>query len=313
MIHTEKENLTMEKPSLLKIYWILMKTRVVLLLQATAICGILTYDLKEGYDSGRDYIDSLWTCLVVLLGGSLASGGSMAINMWYERDLDALMKRTETRPIPAGQISPNHALIFGLSASIIGILLITLKTYKEAGMITAFSAVFYVCIYTMILKRRTPQNIVIGGLAGATPPVIGWAAASGEFDSTFPWFLLIIIFFWTPPHFWSLTLSKRKDYGNAGIPMLPVVRGEDVTRNHIMAYSVSLILINLTMAIVEKTGLIFTITSLIMSGYFSYLSWILLKNKKEDDAWKLFKYSNFYLYVLFTVIILDVAIHLDFY
>ena len=313
MIHTEKENLTMEKPSLLKIYWILMKTRVVLLLQATAICGILTYDLKEGYNSGRDYTDSLWTCLVVLLGGSLASGGSMAINMWYERDLDALMKRTETRPIPAGQISPNHALIFGLSASIIGILLITLKTYKEAGMITAFSAVFYVCIYTMILKRRTPQNIVIGGLAGATPPVIGWAAASGEFDSTFPWFLLIIIFFWTPPHFWSLTLSKRKDYGNAGIPMLPVVRGEDVTRNHIMAYSVSLILINLTMAIVEKTGLIFTITSLIMSGYFSYLSWILLKNKKEDDAWKLFKYSNFYLYVLFTVIILDVAIHLDFY
>jgi len=313
MIHTEKENLTMEKPSLLKIYWILMKTRVVLLLQATAICGILTYDLKEGYDSGRDYTDSLWTCLIVLLGGSLASGGAMAINMWYERDLDALMKRTETRPIPAGQISANHAFIFGLSASIIGILLITLKTYKEAGMITAFSAVFYVCIYTMILKRRTPQNIVIGGLAGATPPVIGWAAASGEFESTFPWFLLIIIFFWTPPHFWSLTLSKRKDYGNAGIPMLPVVRGEDVTRNHIMAYSVSLILINLTMAIVEKTGLIFTITSLIMSGYFSYLAWILLKNKKEDDAWKLFKYSNFYLYLLFTIIILDVAIHLDFY
>jgi protoheme IX farnesyltransferase len=312
MIETEKK-MTAERPSLWNIYLILMKTRVVFLLQATAICGILTYDLKVGYGLDREYTDSLWTCLVVLLGGSLASGGSMAINMWYERDLDALMKRTEERPIPAGQISPNHALTFGISVSIIGILLVTLGTHKEAGMITAFSALFYVCIYTMILKRRTPQNIVIGGLAGATPPVIGWAAASGEFESTFPWFLLIIIFFWTPAHFWSLTLSKRKDYGNAGIPMLPVVRGEDVTRNHIMAYSVSLILISLVMAIVEKTGLIFTIGGLIMSGYFSYLSWILLKNKKEDDAWNLFKFSNFYLYVLFAIVIIDAAIHIDFY
>jgi|TARA_B100000959_G_scaffold84331_1_gene89755 protoheme IX farnesyltransferase len=301
-----------KKPPLWKIYLLLLKIKVVFLLQATAICGILTYDLKEGYNSGRNYTDSLWTCLVVVIGGSLASGGAMAINMWYERDLDALMKRTEERPIPAGHISPNHALIFGISVSIIGILLVTFEKY-EAGIITAFSALFYICIYTMILKRRTPQNIVIGGLAGATPPLIGWAAASGEFESSFPWLLLIIIFFWTPPHFWALTLSKRKDYGNAGVPMLPVVKGEKVTRNHIMAYSISLILINLTIIIIEETGFIFAITSLLMSGYFNYLSWILLINKKEEDAWKLFKYSNFYLYALFAIVILDTAYHINFY
>ncbi|MEE3242514.1 MAG: heme o synthase, partial [Candidatus Thermoplasmatota archaeon] len=219
-----------EKPSVLEIYWILMKPRVVFLLQATAICGVLVYDFKEGYDAGRDYVDSLVSCAVVLIGGSLASGGSMAINMWYERDIDPLMERTVNRPIPSGYISPNHALAFGLTICLLGIGIVTLLANPNAGIITAFSAFFYVCIYTMLLKRRTPQNIVIGGLAGATPPAIGWAAASGDINSTLPWLMVLTIFMWTPPHFWSLTLSKRRDYGDAGVPMLPVVRGEDVTR-----------------------------------------------------------------------------------
>ena len=156
----------MDKPSLLQIYWILMKPRVVFLLQATAICGVLVYDFKEGYDSGRDYIDSLISCGIVLIGGSLASGGSMAINMWYERDIDPLMERTVNRPIPSGYISPNHALAFGLGVCLSGIAIVTLLANQNAGMITAFSAFFYVCIYTMYLKGGRPQIFVLEGMAG---------------------------------------------------------------------------------------------------------------------------------------------------
>lgn len=284
-----------------------MKPRVVVLLQATAICGVLVYDLREGYDNGRSVWDSIWTSLIVLLGGSLASGGSMAINMWYERDIDPLMKRTEKRPIPSGYISPNHALAFGVLICVSGIGFVSFLSNKEAGMITAFSAFFYVFIYTMLLKRRTPHNIVIGGLAGSTPPAIGWIAASGQTDSILPWLMILIIFMWTPPHFWSLTLSKRKDYGEAGVPMLPVVRGEDVTRNHIAAYTVLLILTNLIIVIYGNAGIIFLITGMLLSGYFAYCAFSLRSTKSETDAWNLFKFSNIYLYSLFICLVVDSA------
>ena len=293
------------KPSLAKIYWILMKPRVVLLLQATAICGVLVYDLREGYDNGRNVMDSIVTSLIVLIGGSLASGGSMAINMWYERDIDPLMERTEKRPIPSGYISPNHALAFGIIICLSGITIVSFLSNYNAGIITAFSAFFYVFVYTMFLKRRTPHNIVIGGLAGSTPPAIGWSAASGQMDSILPWLMVLIIFMWTPPHFWSLTLSKRRDYGEAGVPMLPVVKGEDVTRNHIAGYTIILILISLAMFIVGNTGLVFLITGLLLSGYFSYLSFSLRNSKSEEDAWNLFKFSNIYLYSLFIFLVID--------
>ena len=208
------------KPSLLKIYWILMKPRVVFLLQVTALCGIFTYDFSEGYDNGRNYMDSIWTSLIVLFGGTMASGGSMAVNMWYERDIDPLMERTENRPIQSGFISAEHALIFGITISCTGVALVTILTNVSAGFITAASALFYTIIYTMILKRRTPQNIVIGGLAGSTPPAIGWAAASNDVFELLPWLMVLTIFLWTPAHFWALTLSKRRDYGEAGVPML---------------------------------------------------------------------------------------------
>ena len=202
--------MTEDKPSLAKIYWILMKPRVVFLLQATAICGVLVYDLTEGYKrDGWSYLDSIRISLIVLIGGSLASGGSMAINMWYERDIDPLMERTESRPIPSGYISPNHALVFGITVCLMGIAIVSFLSVPEAGIITGFSAFFYVFIYTMFLKRRTPQNIVIGGLAGATPPAIGWIAAGGSIEDPLPWLMVLTIFMWTPAHFWSLTLSKR--------------------------------------------------------------------------------------------------------
>ena len=231
-----------QKPSLAKIYWILMKPRVVFLLQATAICGVLTYDFREGYDNGRTYIDSLTTTLIVLLGGSLASGGSMAINMCMKEILIPLMERTLNRPIPSGFISPNHALAFGVGICLTGIAIVSLLTNIKAGMITAFSAFFYVFVYTMFLKRKTPHNIVIGGLAGSTPPAIGWVAVSNDFSAILPWLMGICYIHVDAPTFLVTNIIKRKDYGEAGVPMLPVVKGEDVTRNHIFAYTLILLL-----------------------------------------------------------------------
>ena len=293
------------KPSLLKIYWILMKPRVVFLLQVTALCGIFTYDFREGYDSGRTYIDSIITSFIVLIGGTMASGGSMAVNMWYERDIDPLMERTENRPIQSGFISANHALIFGISISTGGVFLVAMLTNFTAGIITALSALFYTIIYTIILKRRTPQNIVIGGLAGSTPPAIGWAAASNEINELLPWLMVVTIFLWTPAHFWALTLSKRRDYGEAGVPMLPVIKGEEVTRKYIFGYCVSLIINSLIIILYGETGLLFLIAGLGLSIYFTYLSYNLIKTKSENDAWKLFKFSNVYLFGLFIFLVID--------
>jgi len=293
------------KPSLLKIYWILMKPRVVFLLQVTALCGIFTYDFREGYDSGRTYIDSIITSFIVLIGGTMASGGSMAVNMWYERDIDPLMERTENRPIQSGFISANHALIFGISISTGGVFLVAMLTNFTAGIITALSALFYTIIYTIILKRRTSQNIVIGGLAGSTPPAIGWAAASNEINELLPWLMVVTIFLWTPAHFWALTLSKRRDYGEAGVPMLPVIKGEEVTRKYIFGYCVSLIINSLIIILYGETGLLFLIAGLGLSIYFTYLSYNLIKTKSENDAWKLFKFSNVYLFGLFIFLVID--------
>ena len=284
-----------------------MKPRVVFLLQVTALCGIFTYDFKEGYESGRNYIDSIQTSVVVLVGGTLASGGSMAVNMWYERDIDPLMERTENRPIQSGYISANHALIFGICISLLGVILVSTLTNTNAGIITALSALFYTVVYTMILKRRTPQNIVIGGFAGSTPPAIGWAAASNNIFDLLPWLMVLTIFLWTPAHFWALTLSKRRDYGEAGVPMLSVVSGEDTTRKYILLYCICLVLNSISIIVNGDTGIIFLITGISLSVYFAYLAQTLTKTKSEDDAWNLFKFSNMYLFTFFILLVLDTA------
>ena len=164
----------------------------------------------------------------------------------------------------------------------------------------------------MFLKRRTPQNIVIGGLAGATPPAIGWIAAGGNVTDVLPWLMVLTIFMWTPPHFWSLTLSKRRDYGEAGVPMLPVVKGEDVTRNHIVAYTLILVITCLMMFIIGNAGLLFLFTGMLLSLYFCYLSFSLRTSKSEDEVWNLFKFSNIYLYSLFICLVIDSKLHFTF-
>ncbi|MEC7700505.1 MAG: heme o synthase [Candidatus Thermoplasmatota archaeon] len=232
----------------------LTKPRVVFLLQITALCAVLVHDML---DSGLS-THSAETILIVFVGGYLSAGGANAINMWYDRDIDPKMSRTANRPIPSGTVSANAALGFGIALSVLGVAWFVLLANQVAAFWSAFSILFYVFVYSIWLKRSTPQNIVIGGIAGATPPVIGWAAAveglrvssdSAEsmlvsvFDlgSLMPWFMFILIFLWTPPHFWALALYRSKEYGEAGIPMMPNVKGAERTLWEMKVYATLLI------------------------------------------------------------------------
>lgn len=228
--------MTEDQPSFAILLVKLMKLRVIVLLQITAICAILVHDSLARYDLiniERSWSDTLWTSLITLVGGTLSAGGSNAINMWYDRDIDTKMRRTKKRPLPMGQLQPKTVLVFGVLLSIIGSSLFFLLHWKAAFW-SFFSVGFYVFIYTMWLKRRTPQNIVIGGAAGATPPLIGWAGAAADsinsmnpldLGSPIPWMLFALIFFWTPPHFWALALYRSGEYAKANVPMMNEVKG----------------------------------------------------------------------------------------
>ena len=241
----------------------LTKPGVVVLLQVTALCAVLCHDfLAAGGFSGMNWGDSGRTMAVVFVGGYLTAGGANSINMWYDRDIDPLMARTANRPIPTGEISANAALAFGVLISVAGVAWFVQFGNEVAAFWAAFSILFYVFVYSMWLKRSSVQNIVIGGLAGATPPVIGWAVAVGElsldtasaealaasiFDlgSWMPWYLLILIFLWTPPHFWALALYRSEEYNLVGVPMMPGVKGADRTLVEMKVYSTLLVVLAL--------------------------------------------------------------------
>jgi len=230
----------------------LMKPGVISLLQVTAMCAILAHDLIE-WRAGRgfDAAVSATTCAIVFVGGLLTAGGANAINMWYDRDIDPIMRRTASRPIPSGAVSASAALSFGIAISIIGVVWFAIMTNAVAAFWAAFSILFYVFVYTIWLKRTSTQNIVIGGAAGATPPVIGWAAAmpAGSVSlanplalaSPLPWLLFLLVFLWTPPHFWALALYKSDEYAKVGVPMMPSVKGVDRTLVEMKVYSLLLV------------------------------------------------------------------------
>lgn len=238
-----------ENRALPAIFIDLMKLRVVVLLQITAVCAILVHDLLVRYGSiagDRTWLDTGVAVGITLVGGTLSAGGSNAINMWYDADIDPLMSRTSKRPIPSGEVSPRAALLFGLTISIAGSAVFLLAHWKAAFW-SAFSVLFYVVVYTIWLKRRSPQNIVIGGIAGATPPLIGWAVAAADtgalagmnplaLGSPVPWMLFMLIFLWTPPHFWALALYRSGEYAKARVPMMNEVRGPKSTLNQSKAY-----------------------------------------------------------------------------
>ena len=244
---------------------------------------------------------------IAILCIAVGAGAAGAINMWYERDIDAVMKRTMSRPIPTGRIAPGNALGFGVVLAIASVTLMGLALNLPAAALLAFSIAFYVFVYTIWLKRRTPQNIVIGGAAGAFPPMIGWAAASGEV-SLASLALFAIIFIWTPPHFWSLALYRSQDYAKAGIPMLPVIAGPDETRRQILLYTAVLLPVTLTPYLLGLSGVIYLGTALVLgAGFVSKVGrlWI---ERTEARAKSAFRFSILYLFLLFVALLVDKAV-----
>jgi protoheme IX farnesyltransferase len=284
--------------------WIaLLKPRVLTLVVFTGAIGLIIAPEKINPILG----------LVAILCITVAAGAAGAINMWYDRDIDAIMKRTANRPIPAGRISPQGALIFGVTLALFSVLIMAMATNLVAAGILALSIAFYVFVYTIWLKRRTPQNIVIGGAAGAFPAVIGWAAATGNV-TLLPVLLFLIAFFWTPPHFWSLSLYASADYERAGVPMLPVVRGARYTRGNIFAYTLVLIPFTLAPWALGLMGWIYGVTALVLGVTFLWYAWRVLTDEqdaagksltKDKPAKAAFKYSILYLFILFGACAVD--------
>lgn len=277
----------------------LTKPRVLTLVVFTGLCGLL---------AAPGHIHPMLG-FATILGITLGAGGAGALNQWYEADRDLLMKRTANRPLPAGRMRRDTALHFGVALSVFSVLLTYLAANALAAAILTVSIAYYVFIYTMWLKPRTPQNIVIGGAAGAFPPLIGWAAVTGEIG-LLPVALFLLIFFWTPPHFWALSLFVRMDYANAGIPMLPVVAGEVVTRRQILFYTAIMGVAAMAPVLLGLTGTIYGVTALVGTAIFAGLSLQVSLRRESDPAnmkpeRRLFKYSILYLFVLFGAVVAD--------
>ena len=284
-------------------YFALLKPRVMSLVIFTAFVGLM---------AAPGSIHP-WLGFVALLAIAVGAGASGALNMWYDADIDAVMKRTSKRPVPAGAILPGEALGFGLTLSVGSVLALGLMVNVLASALLAFTIFFYIVIYSMWLKRRTPQNIVIGGAAGAFPPMIGWAAVTGSIDLG-SIALFLIIFTWTPPHFWALALWKKinADYTNAGVPMLPVVAGPDETRRQILIYTVLLVPVTLLPALTGTVGLLYTICTALLAVAFLHYAIRVYRRREGAEAEtackKLFAFSTMWLFFVFALILIERAL-----
>jgi heme o synthase len=281
-----------------KAFFNLMKPRVMSLVIFTCAVGLLIAPTKI------NFLEATLSLMAVALG----SGAAGALNMWYESDLDSIMSRTCLRPIPTGKLSRNQALVFGVISSVISIIALYIFSNLVAAVTLLVTILFYVFVYTIWLKRKTPQNIVIGGAAGALPPVIGWAIATNEITLE-PIILFLIIFIWTPSHFWALSLYKSDDYRKAKIPMLPITSGVKKTKLNILIYAVFLLPTTISPFFLSYSGLFYLTLSLILSSYYVFLSYKLFIEKdlvvERKIATKLFGYSILYLFMIFTFILID--------
>jgi len=275
-----------------------MKPRVMSLVIFTCVVGLVIAPVKI------DFFDAMFSLIAVAIG----SGAAGALNMWYESDLDSVMTRTCLRPIPAGKLTRKQALIFGISLSLFAVILLYMFSNLVAATTLAITILFYVFVYTIWLKRKTPQNIVIGGAAGALPPVIGWAIATNTI-SLEPIILFLIIFIWTPSHFWALSLYKSEDYRKAKIPMLPITSGVKTTKLNILIYSLILFPVAIAPFFLNYLGEIYLTLALVLSGYYVFISYQLYKERKPSKekklATKLFAYSIFYLFMIFASNLID--------
>jgi heme o synthase len=281
-------------------YIALLKPRVMSLVVFTALVGFFL---------APDHVHpvlAITSILCIAVGG----GASGALNMWYESDIDALMSRTANRPIPRGRVTAPEALAFGITLAFFSVMTLGILVNWLAGGLLAFTIFFYVVVYTMWLKRRTPQNIVIGGAAGALPPVVAWAAATGSL-SVEPILLFLIIFFWTPPHFWALALFRNDDYARAGVPMLPVISGPDATRLQILLYTVVLVAVAAAPWPLGYFDAVYGIASLILGAGMLGLAVNVYRRRSGSAALratrKLFTFSILYLFALFAILLLEVV------
>tara|TARA_B100000886_G_scaffold130211_1_gene87776 strand:+ start:301 stop:1212 length:912 start_codon:yes stop_codon:yes gene_type:complete len=276
----------------------LMKPRVMSLVIFTCAVGLLTSPI----------VVSTKDAIIGILLVSLGAGAAGALNMWYESDLDALMSRTCLRPIPTGKVNRNQALIFGITLSVVSVVALDYFTNRISAAILLLTILFYVFVYTIWLKRRTPQNIVIGGAAGAFPPVIGWTIATGSL-SIEPLAFFLIIFFWTPSHFWALSLYKSDDYKKANIPMLPLTNGVESTKINIFIYSLIMLPVITFPYLINFVGLAFLIPALVLTLYYNMLCYELYKFKKNKfnpkKAKSIFGYSILYLFLVFVLFLID--------
>lgn len=272
-------------------YFALLKPKVMSLVIFTGFVGMW---IAPGIETIHPFL-----ILVGMLCLSLNAGAAGAINMWYDRDIDAIMNRTKDRPLPAGRIAPDDALGFGLILSVLSVMVMGLALNWTAAGLLAFANFFYVVIYTMWLKRSTPQNIVIGGASGAFPPMIGWAMVTGDV-TMLPLLMFLIVFFWTPPHFWALCLFANDDYKRAGIPMMSVVAGAKNTKWQMLGYSVVLFGLTIAPTFLGLASVAYGLVAALLSGFFVYTSIRVLQSDDLKHAKLMFGYSVFYLFALFT-------------
>ena len=276
-------------------YVTLTKPKIISLLLVTAAGGMFL--AEQG-------VPSLVTLAWVWIGGALASGGANAINQHLDRDIDREMRRTQSRPVAGERVSPRYALAFGIGLNVAAFALLALLVNPLAAILTLLASLFYVFVYTLWLKRTTPNNIVIGGAAGAVPPMVGWVAVTGSLDLPAV-YLFAIIFFWTPPHFWALSLLIEKDYEQAGVPMLPVVSSRGQTTLHIFLYSIALTGLTLMFALLPDVGLIYLASAAVLGAPFIWLAWRLWREDSRGRAKATYLYSLAYLALLFVAVMVD--------
>jgi len=275
-------------------YLALLKPRVMSLVVFTGFAGLV---------AAPGTLHPLLAAVAVLCI-AVGAGAAGAINMWYDRDIDAVMQRTHRRPIPAGRVAPEEALAFGVTLSLFSVMLMGLAVNWTAAVLLALASGFYIFVYTVWLKRRTPHNIVIGGAAGAFPPMIGWAAVTGTV-SLESMALFLIIFMWTPPHFWALALYREGDYAKAGVPMLPVVAGKEETRRQMLIYAALLVPVSLAPLALGMAGAIYGATAVAMGGTFLWLALRVRRARDDASARRMFGFSILYLFTLFAALIAE--------
>jgi len=276
-------------------YFSLTKPRIIVLLLVTTIPAMVL--AKGGWPS-------VWLMLVTVAGGAIVAGGANAMNCYFDRDIDGLMLRTRGRPLPAGQIEPERAAVFGIILAAVGFLMLQVFVNLLAACLTLGAFAFYVVVYTLLLKRTTPLNIVIGGAAGAMPPVVGWAAVTGSVEAP-ALVLFAIVVLWTPPHFWALALNYNSDYKRAGVPMLPVVLGPEETRRQILLHTIALVAVTLILPASGATGVIYLTAALVLGGLFLVYALRLWSGSPGKAASALFRYSIVYLALLFVAVAVD--------